>query len=169
MIFHFFFTFNLTCCKYIVLEKNTSTFLRVFLMKRSGCRTKGQIWRTKKLSPLVPPLITEQILKKKEFLIAFRQILPKFLPTTCIFSYAVITYLKSSLELNPQFPAGLSLKIIHRIRLLTKNAPSFCFVAPTRWGLSPFPQTFFGNHKDEERIPPSIEKLTNFSDQENPP
>ena len=32
--------------------------------------------------------------------IAFRQILPAFLPTTSIFSYTIITYSKNSLELN---------------------------------------------------------------------
>ena len=106
---------------------------------------------------------------KKGFLIAFRQILPKFLPATCIFSYEITTYLKSSLELNHQFPARLSSKIIHGIHLLTKNAPFFCFVAPTRCGLSPFPRTFSGNPTDEERILPSIQKLTHFPDQENPP
>ena len=62
---------------------------------------------------------------KKGFLIAFRQILPKFLPATCIFSYEITTYLKSSLELNHQFPARLSSKIIHGIHLLTKMPPSF--------------------------------------------
>ena len=74
----------------IITESRPSTLLRVFLMARLGCPTKGGSWGrgcpcklknvdfplllditpTKKLSPPVPPLITEHIL---ENILAFYQ------------------------------------------------------------------------------------------------
>ena len=113
------------------------TLTRAFLMGRSGCPTEGgnrggSPWKSKILNfPLllvsfspkieftVPLLITDHILGKKVSLIAFRQILPDILPAACIFSYAIMTYLKDldgSKSLNAkQCPAGLSPRIITQV------------------------------------------------------
>ena len=64
------------------------------------------------------PVITDQILEKKVFLIDFSQSLSNFLPEACILSNTIMTYLKKligTISLNTtQFPAELSLRIIPR-------------------------------------------------------
>ena len=93
----------------IITVNGSSTLLRVFLMGRSGCPTKGgnlgglpasqKVW-TFPLCWISPPLknwvpqITDYILGKKVLVIAFRQILSKILPEACIFSNTIMTYLK---------------------------------------------------------------------------
>ena len=101
---HFLFIFHLTCSKFFALKGNalthsfqnylsnhTITLIRVFIMGRSGCATKGGNWwdslqaQKIELSPLldiapnkklkfsVSPDLRPHIGKKKVSLIAFRQ------------------------------------------------------------------------------------------------
>ena len=133
--------FILTCCKSVALKENTLTHSfqnhcskqtkhssKFFLRKQLGCHTEGRNCgsgspcKTKSLNfpPSVgyhpqfssPPLTKDNILEKKVFLIAFRQILPKILPLAIIFSNIIMTNLKKLIgnkSLNTkQCPAGLS-------------------------------------------------------------
>ena len=97
----------------IITVSRPSTLLRVFLVVRLGCPTKGGNWGvsmqaqkfelspsvddipTKNLSSPVSPMITDHILEKKTSLIAFRQILPKILSVAFTFSYTIMTTLKN--------------------------------------------------------------------------
>ena len=123
---------SLTLFKIITVSES-STLLRVFLMGRSGCPTKGEnlvglpvrqkIWAfilcfissPLKNEPFCP-LITDYILEKRVSLIAFRNILSKFFFEACIFSNTIVTYLiklVGTKSLNTkECPAGLSLGII---------------------------------------------------------
>ena len=81
--------------------------------------------------------------------IAFRQILPKFFLATYIFSCTSITYLKSSLKVNPNTKlclAGSSPKVILLYPPSDQKCPLLwcCFVAPTMCGLSPLRPSLFG-------------------------
>ena len=118
----------------IITVSRPSTLLRVFLVVRLGCPTKGGNWGvsmqaqkfelspsvddipTKNLSSPVSPMITDHILEKKTSLIAFRQILPKILSVAFTFSYTIMTNLKNLIETKSfntkQCPAGLPLNII---------------------------------------------------------
>ena len=89
--------------------------------------------RQQKTESPVPTVITDHILKKKIFLIAFR----KILPSTCIFIYKIITYLKNLFKsLNIKcWPAGLSPNILPYYPPI--------YGKPSRWG----------------RIPPNGKKL----------
>ena len=100
---------SLSLLKFITVSRS-STLLRVFLMGRSGCPSKGgnlagllasqKVWTFPFcwISPLlknwVPlsPYHSQYIGKKS--LTAFRQILSKTLPEACILSNAIMTYLK---------------------------------------------------------------------------
>ena len=78
--------------------------------------------------------------KEKVSLIAQRQILPKFLVTTCIFNqkhYLFEKFLGTKSRNTKQFPVGLSPKIILLYRTSDQKLPLLCccFVAPTRCGL----------------------------------
>ena len=118
----------------IITASKSSTLLRIVLMRRSGCPTKGRnlgglpasqkFWtfpfcwmspQPKKMSPPVP--WSHSIYwKKKVSPTAFRQILSNILPEACIFSNTIMTYLKKfigtkSLD-TKQCPARLSPRII---------------------------------------------------------
>ena len=87
----------------IITASRPSTLLKVFLMGKSGCPNNrgnrgGELPLPAKKFELLPS-VRYTLTKKSP--IAFRQVLPKFFPATCIFSYTIITYSKSSLELNP--------------------------------------------------------------------
>ena len=128
---------SITLFKIITVSK-PSTLLRVFLMGRSWCPTKERnwvgdlpaspemwtysfFWISPPLKNWFPPSLSwSQITYwKKVSLIAFRQILPKVWPMTCIFSYTILIYLKNldlTKSLNTkQCPAGLSPRIIHQL------------------------------------------------------
>ena len=98
------------------------------------------------------------------YLIAFRQILPKFLPpVTCIFSYTIITYFKSSKTKSlstKQCSAVLSPRIIPLYPPFDQNCPLHwcCFVAPTRFGLFPFSHDSFWKTLRMEGEPHSTAK-----------
>ena len=100
----------------------------------------------KKLSPPVPPLITDHILEKKGISNSFRQTLPNILPVAYIFSNTIMTNLKKLIgnkSLNTkQYPAGLS----HRIIPLNR------YGKPWEWG----------------RIPANSQKFTHFPHQKSP-
>ena len=117
----------------IIKVSGSSIFLRVLLMGRSGCPTKGwnlgglpasqkvrtssYVWyhpHQKIESPC--PLITDHTLS----LIAFRQILSKMLPEACIFSNTIMNLkrLVRTKSLNTrQCPVGLSPRIIPHLPL----------------------------------------------------
>ena len=93
----------------IITVSASSTLLRVILMGRSGCPTKGgnlggSPWKPKSLNfPLLLDITPTKKIEspwsqttywEKVSLITFRQILPKILPEACIFSNIVMTYLK---------------------------------------------------------------------------
>ena len=107
------------------------------------------ITSAKRSISLVRLLITDHILRKKS-LIAFRQILVKILPAACIFSYTIMTYLKKLHGTNSlntkQCPVGLSTRIIPQVSPFLPKFPllCWCFVAPARCGLSPFPLNLYG-------------------------
>ena len=96
-------------------------------------------------SPFLP-LITDHILEKKVFLIAFRQILPKILPAASIFSNTILTNLKKLIgnkSLNTkQYPAALSPRII--------------------------PLNLYGKAWGGGKIPANSQKFTNFLLLNNP-
>ena len=117
-----------TLFKFITISRS-STLLRVFLMGRSGCPTKGgnlarllasqKVWTfpfccistpLKNWVPLSPD--HTQYIGKKVSLTAFRQILSK----TRFFSNTIKTYLKKFIRTKcldtKQCPAGLSPRII---------------------------------------------------------
>ena len=94
------------------------------------------------------PLITDHILEKKVSLIAFRQMLSKILPDTCILSDTIITYLKKLV--GAKFP---STKQQDYQPELYPIIPLNIYGKPWRWG----------------RIPPNNQKFTYFSYQKNPP
>ena len=94
-----------------ITVSRSSTLLRVFLMERSGCPTKGEnlggppasqnVWTFpfclisppfKKFSPL--PLDHTPYIGKKATLTAFRQVLSNILSETCIFSNTIMNCLK---------------------------------------------------------------------------
>ena len=124
-------------------------------MGRLGCHTtggnlgRGSPCKTRSLNfslllditPSSPSsLITVHVLEKKEFLIAFRQILPKILPAAYIFSNTIMINLKyftgnKSLS-KKQCPAELSPRII----------PLNIYGKPWGWG----------------RIPANSQKFSNF-------
>ena len=126
-------------------------------MMESSCNPKSlnfsllpDITPTKKLVSPVPPLITDHILgKKKVSIIAFRQILPRIFPATCIFSYAIKRFFKKligTLSLNTkQWTVGLLPRIIPHHPLEIYGKP---------WGCG--------------KSPPNSENVTNFSHQKNP-
>ena len=128
---------SLTLFKIITVSES-STLLRVFLMGRSGCPTKGgnleslpasqKVW-TFIFCSISPPLKNWVSLspdhrlhiRKKVSLRAFRKILSKHLPGACILSNTIITYLIKLVGIKSfntkQCPAGLSLRIIpHYLR-----------------------------------------------------
>ena len=151
------------------------TFLRVFLTERSGCYTKGEnfgkdgggggeggdspcktpslnfaplldITHTKKLSPPVPPLITDQILEKKMSLIAFRQILPTILPAAYTFSSTIMTNLEMFIGNKSLNVKHCPVELSHRITPLNLSGKP--------WG--------------EGRIPPNSQIFTHFPYQKIP-
>ena len=71
-----------------------------------------EIAPNKKLTLTVSPGLRPHIGKKMVSLIAFRQNLPRTLPAACIFSYTIMTYLKSfdgTKSLNAkQYPSVLT-------------------------------------------------------------
>ena len=106
--------------------KRPSTFIRIFVMGRSACPNKGGnrggvgesslpanpkisnfplllniIFNQKWSSHPVLFLITDHILERKVSLTNLRQTLPNILSVGCIFSYAIMTYLKNLMELSP--------------------------------------------------------------------
>ena len=126
---------------------------------------------TKKLNPVT----IDHILETKISLIAFKQILPKSSLVKCIFSHTIITYSKSSLELNPVIQNCAQQERLQElyscIPFLTKNTPSFDIALLPAPGVdcSFFPWIFLGNPKDGVRIPPNSETFTYFFYQKNPP
>ena len=103
---------SLTLFKIISVSRS-STLLRIFLMGRSRCPTMGDNWGVglppASVKVLTPPFFwihppphqkIESPCPSRDHW-PFKEILAKFFPATCIFSYTIVTYLKSSLELNP--------------------------------------------------------------------
>ena len=147
--------------------------MRVFIMGRSGCSTKGGNWvRGLPASPKMwtsrsvgyhphsniesPPSLSwsQTTYWKKVSLIAFRQILPKMLLVARIFSYTIFIYLKKldgTKSLNTkQFSAGLSPRIIPQVSpFLPKISPPLMFLCYTHhvWTV-PHPWTFMRNPGD---------------------
>ena len=108
---------------------------------------------TEKLSPSVSLLITDHILGKEVYLIAFRQILPKVLPVACIFIYRILTCLKNqggTEFLNRKQCAAESSVLLH--------SPSV--------DCHPLPLNLYG--KPWREILPNIHKCTHFHNQKNP-
>ena len=121
----------------IITASRPSTLLKVFLMGKSGCPNNrgnrgGELPLPAKKFELLPS-VRYTLTKKSP--IAFRQVLPKFFPATCIFSYTIITYSKSSLELNP---------IIQTSRIISQNY-TLCIplYALIMCGLSSLPPNLF--------------------------
>ena len=119
----------------------------------SPCKTPSlnfalllDITHTKKLSPPVPPLITDQILEKKMSLIAFRQILPTILPAAYTFSSTIMTNLE-------MFIGNKSLNVKH---------------CPVELSHRITPLNLYGKPWEEGRIPPNSQIFTHFPYQKIP-
>ena len=126
---------------------------------------------TKKLNPVT----IDHILETKISLIAFKQILPKSSLVKCIFSHTIITYSKSSLELNPVIQNCAQQEHLQElyscIPFLTKSTPSHgvALLPPPGVDCPPFACIFVRNPNDGVRIPPNSQTSTYFPHQKNPP
>ena len=136
---------SLTLFKIITVSRPT-TLIRIFLMKRSRCLSKGRIGRVSlqdqnlefspsvgyqphsKIESPIPLLTTDHILSRKVSLITFRKIFPKILSVACIFSYTMKIYWKKLVQTKSfntkQCPAGLSPRIKLQISLFLPKISS---------------------------------------------
>ena len=200
--FHLLFIFRLTCSKFFALKRNaltpsfqnhfsnhTITPIRVLIMGRSGCATKGGSWgdflqaQKIELSPSVGNCPQSKIdthrvswpqttyREKMVSLIVFRQNLPRTLPAACIFSYTIMTYLKNfdgTKSLNAkQYPAVLTTWIILQVSPFLSPLLWCCFAAPTRFELPH--STFLKNPGDGKKSYPRAKNLPISSTRKIPP
>ena len=156
---------SLTLFKIITVSRPT-TLIRVFLMRRSGCPTKGGNLEGLFASPKVrscpfrwispppknraPPFLSwSQIIywEKKVSLLAFRQILPKIKNFTCGVHFQLQNWLiweslmKLSLLIQNSVQQDYLPELYPGISLLTKMSPPLMLLCCTHqvWTVHPFP------------------------------
>ena len=115
----------------------------------------------------------DHIVERIVSLIAFRQIVSKILHVASIFSYTIMTYLKSLMELSPLIQNSVHqdyLPELYRRYLPSYQKSSFlwgCFVAPARCGLSPLLLNLYRKPWRWRRIIPNSQKFSGFRHQKN--